>query len=295
MSDPVRLALIGSGIKMSMAQAFHELAGTLSGIEVIYDLIDRDAAWRAEVPRLIGRCRDDGYAGVNVTYPFKEIAFDCVNVDDPSVQQIRAVNTVVFDDGGSPVGSNTDFSGLLRRWRLRWPDERPGVVALIGAGGVGRSTAFALGELGASAIRIADVEPARVVALTDALARRFPDLAVVAAETAESAVDGADGVVNATPVGMYFNPGAPVDLRAIGDQRWLLDVVYSPIETPLVVRAEAAGMAVLNGFELFLGQGFDAFERFTGRRLPPDAAQELERVMWRKVAERTGVGIETPS
>ena len=294
MSDPVRLALIGSGIKMSMAQAFHELAGTLSGIEVIYDLIDRDVAWRAEVPRLIGRCRDDGYAGVNVTYPFKEIAFDCVIVDDPSVQQIRAVNTVVFDDGGSPVGSNTDFSGLLRRWRLRWPDERPGVVALIGAGGVGRSTAFALGELGASAIRIADVEPARVVALTDALDRRFPDLAVVAAETAESAVDGADGVVNATPVGMYFNPGAPVDLRAIGDQRWLLDVVYSPIETPLVVRAEAAGMAVLNGFELFLGQGFDAFERFTGRRLPPGAAHELENQMWRKVAERTVVGTETP-
>ena len=63
---------------------------------------------------------------------------------------------------------------------------------------------------------------------------------------------------------MYFSPGAPVDLRAIGDQRWLFDVVYSPIETPLVVRANAAGMAVLNGFELFLGQGFDAFERFTG-------------------------------
>ena len=167
------------------------------------------------------------------------------------------------------VGSNTDFSGLLRRWRLRWPDERPGVVALIGAGGVGRSTAFALGELGASAIRIADVEPDRVAALADALARRFPDLPVVAADTAESAVDGADGVVNATPVGMYFSPGAPVDLAAIGDQRWLFDVVYSPIETPLVVARDAAGMAVLNGFELFLGQGFDAFERFTGRRLAP--------------------------
>ena len=168
------LALIGSGIKMSMAKAFHELAGALSGIEVTYDLIDRDAASRADVPRLIGRCRDDGYAALNVTYPFKEIAFGCVVVDDPSVQHIGAVNTIVFGDGGPPVGSNTDFSGLLRRWRLRWPDERPGVVALIGAGGVGRSTAFALGELGASAIRIADVEPDRVAALADALDPTVP-------------------------------------------------------------------------------------------------------------------------
>ena len=295
MSGPVRLALIGSGIKMSMAKVFHELAGTLSGIEVTYDLLDCDASLRADVPRLIGRCRDDGYTALNVTYPFKELAFASVVVDDPSVQQIRAVNTIVFRDGGPTVGSNTDFSGLLRRWRLRWPDERPGVVALIGAGGVGRSTAFALGELGASAIRIADVERDRVGALADSLARRFPDLLVVEAETAESAVDGADGVVNATPVGMYFNPGAPVDLRAIGDQRWLFDVVYSPIKTPLVVRANAAGMAVLNGFELFLGQGFDAFERFTGRRLAPHAAQELEDAMWRRVAERTNARIETSS
>ena len=109
MSGPVRLALIGSGIKMSMAKAFHELAGTLSGIEVTYDLIDRDASSGADIPRLIGRCRDDGYAALNVTYPFKEIAFGSVVVDDPSVQLIHAVNTIVFRDGGPPVGSNTDF------------------------------------------------------------------------------------------------------------------------------------------------------------------------------------------
>jgi shikimate dehydrogenase len=280
---------------MSMAKAFHELAGTLSGIEVTYDLIDRDASSSADIPRLIERCRDEGYAALNVTYPFKEIAFGCVVVDDPSVREIRAVNTIVLGEGGPPVGSNTDFSGLVRRWQLRWPDERPGVVALIGAGGVGRSTAFALGELGASAIRVTDVEPDRVVALVGALARRFPDLPVVAAERAESAVDGADGVVNATPVGMYFKPGAPVDLGAIGGQRWLFDVVYSPIETPLVARAIAAGMAVLNGFELFLGQGFDAFERFTGRRLAPSAASVLEDAMWRQVAERTNAGTGTAS
>jgi len=286
-SGPIRLALIGSGVKASMAKAFHERAGQLAGLEVTYDLLDRDPTMDGDVPELIERCRDEGYAALNVTYPFKEAAFRCVMVDDPTVQQIRSVNTVVFGGGGVPVGSNTDFSGLIRRWRRRWPDERPGVVALLGAGGVGRSIAFAMGELGASAIRIADLEPDRARDLVDALASRFPDLPVVAVETAEVAADDADGVINATPVGMYFNPGSPVHLGAVGHQRWLFDVIYSPIKTPLVVRAESTGMAVLNGFELFLGQGFDAFERFTGRRLAPALAYELEAEMWHKVAERT--------
>jgi shikimate dehydrogenase len=267
----------------------------LSSIDITYDLIERDAALRADIPGLIDQCRHDGYWALNVTYPFKEIAFGCVTVDDQTVAQIGAVNTVVFGDGGSPVGWNTDYSGLVQRWLLRRPDEHPGIVALIGAGGVGRSTAFALGELGASALRIADVIPDRVHGLVDSLGRRFPDLPVMAATCAESAVEGADGVVNATPIGMYFHPGAPVDLGAIGDQRWLLDVVYSPIATPLVLRAKATGMAVLNGFELFLGQGFDSFERFTGRRLGPTAARELEAAMWQQVAERPEASTEAPS
>jgi shikimate dehydrogenase len=293
-SEAVRLALVGSGIQRSMAKAFHELAGALSGLDVTYDLIELDAGSRDDIVRVIGRCHHDGYTGLNVTYPFKELAFGCVAVDEPTVAQIGAVNTVVLHSG-SPIGWNTDYSGLVRRWHARWPHNLPGVVALIGAGGVGRSTAFALAQLGASALRIADVMPDRVRALADAVARRFPELPIVMAESAESAVKGADGVVNATPVGMYFNPGTPVDLGAIGEQRWLFDVVYSPIETPLLTRAAATGMAVLNGFELFLGQGFDSFELFTGQSLDPAAAEELEATMWQQAAERSATSAESPS
>lgn len=285
MGRALRLALVGSGIGASMAPAFHERAGALAGLEVTYDLVDLDPDAGPDVPRVLDQCRSDGYAALNVTYPFKEIAFRCVAVDDASVRRIGAVNTVVFD-GELAVGSNSDFSGLLRRWRSRWPDVRPGVVALLGTGGVGKSTAFAMGELGATEIRLVDVDRERTRAVADALRARFPELAVVPAASAESAVVGATGVVNATPVGMYFHPGSPVDLDMIDDQQWLFDVVYSPIRTPLVVRAEARGLAVLNGFELFLGQGFDAFERFTGVTLPAGAARRLEAEMWDQVAGR---------
>jgi shikimate dehydrogenase len=83
------------------------------------------------------------------------------------------------------------------------------------------------------------------------------------AVSAEAAVDGVDGVVNGTPVGMYLQPGTPVDLAAIGDQQWLFDAIYSPIETELMQRAADAKLARISGFDLFLGQGIDAFEIFT--------------------------------
>jgi shikimate dehydrogenase len=285
-TGPIRVALIGSGIKSSMAPAFHVRAAALADADLTYDLLERDPEAADRIPALIDRCRDEGYDGLNITYPFKEVAFGCVVVDDSSVRSMGSVNTIRFTEGARPVGWNTDFSGLLRRWRSRWPDEHPGVVALIGAGGVGKSTGFALGELGASEIRVVEPNAMRARGLVDALRLRFPELPVAIATSAESAVDGADGVVNATPVGMYFNPGSPVDLDAIGGQRWLFDVIYSPIETPLVMRAESVGLAVLNGFELFLGQAFDAFEHFSGHELAVEVARQLEREMWRKVAER---------
>ena len=109
------------------------------------------------------------------------------------------------------------------------------------------------------------------------------DLAV----SAEAAVDGADGVVNGTPVGMYFQPGTPVDLAAIHDQRWLFDAIYSPIETELMARAAAERIATISGFDLFLGQAIDAFEIFTGHHIAPTVLAALEQRMHVVERERT--------
>ena len=96
------------------------------------------------------------------------------------------------------------------------------------------------------------------------------------ASSAEGAVDGVDGLVNGTPVGMSWSPGTPVDLRAVGGQRWIFDAVYSPIETPLMVRATEVGLDRITGFDLFLGQAIDAFEIFTGHDLGSRFLTELE-------------------
>ena len=105
--------------------------------------------------------------------------------------------------------------------------------------------------------------------------------------SAEEAVDGVDGVVNGTPVGMYFHPGTPVDLAAIGEQQWLFDAIYSPIETELMAHAADAKLARISGFDLFLGQAIDAFEIFTGCVLAPAVLEELETRMRVLERERT--------
>ena len=96
------------------------------------------------------------------------------------------------------------------------------------------------------------------------------------ASSAEGAVDGVDGLVNGTPVGMSWSPGTPLDLRAVETQRWIFDAVYSPIETPLMVRASEVGLDRITGFDLFLGQAIDAFEIFTGHELDSRLVHELE-------------------
>jgi quinate/shikimate dehydrogenase (NAD+) len=75
---------------------------------------------------------------------------------------------------------------------------------------------------------------------------------------------------------MHWNPGTPVAPSAVGGQRWIFDAIYSPIETPLMVRAQAAGLDRLTGFDLFLGQAIDAFEIFTGHSLDPPELAALE-------------------
>jgi shikimate dehydrogenase len=213
---------------------------------------------------------------VNVTVPFKASASRAAAEPSTEVVATGVANTLLLGPEGPTHAFNTDFTGFKWAYRRRFGRERPGTVAVLGAGGVGTATAAALVDLGATALRIYDVVPDRAHRLGRLLHTRDHGVAVTVAATAEDAVDGVDGLVNGTPVGMSWNPGTPVDLPAIRSQRWIFDAIYSPIETPLMVRAAKVGLARITGFDLFLGQAIDAFQIFTGHRLPPPLLTELE-------------------
>jgi shikimate dehydrogenase len=265
----IRLGLIGDNIAASSAPRFHILAGQQNGVEVSYDRL---------VPKTMGRdfdavfdaVRAAGYRGINVTYPYKECAAARVRIDDPQVRALGAVNTVLFE-GGEPRGFNTDHSGFIAAYRTARGETPPGPVLVIGSGGVGRAIAFALAGLGAADLRLADTDPRRAEALAAALGQAAPGLRVTTGTDAEALAAGAAGLVNATPVGMVGYPGSPLPSAAMAGATWAFDAVYTPVDTRFLGDAAAAGLGTITGYDLFIGQGVDAWRLFTG--LPLDVAR----------------------
>lgn len=270
-----RLGLVGSGIEMSLSPAFHRLAGELLGLDVSYELFPHAPGSPPDLEDLLARLGTDGYRGVNITVPFKSSAWQAAGERSNEVVTTGVANTLLLGPEGPTHAFNTDVSGFGWAWCRRFGTESPGTVGLLGAGGVGTATGAALADLGATAVRIFDLVPERSDALARMLRSRNGGVPVDVVPSAEDAVDGVDGLVNGTPVGMHWNPGTPVRLASVGGQRWIFDAIYSPIETPLMARAGDAGLARITGFDLFLGQAVDAFRIFTGHDLT-DVLPRLE-------------------
>lgn len=265
MSEMIRLGLIGDNIGKSLSPRLHRLAAAQNGCAVTYDRLI-PAEQKMDFETLFGGLATAGYRGVNVTYPYKERAAARVRIDEPLVRAIGAVNTVLFEKDG-PHGFNTDYSGFIAAYRRVRKSATPGPVLMIGAGGVGKAIAFALISLGMTDIRIADRDIRRAETLGAALAVH-PGLTVHTSAVAEELAAGATGLVNCTPVGMTGHDGTPLARSAMRGAAWAFDAVYTPVETQFLKDAAAEGLQTISGYELFIGQGVDAWRLFTG--LPVD-------------------------
>lgn len=271
----IRLGLIGDKIARSRAPELHRIAGRLCGWDLTYDLLvppERGQSFDA----VFDAARDGGYRGLNITYPYKEVVMARLADPPPALRQLGACNSVVFAAQG-PGGINTDSTGFASGFRARFPGQSPGVVAMAGTGGVGKAIAFALPSLGTAELRLVDADAAKARALAEALAPVAGAMKVTLADDIRAAAEGADGLVNATPLGMDGIGNAIPDDTLAG-RRWAFDAVYTPEETPFLVAAATKGLAIMSGFELFLFQGIDAFAFFTGTSVDADALRvELRR------------------
>lgn len=258
-SKKLLTGLIGAPIAHSASPAMHERAAEVLGLRGHYQLIEVAGADAAGLSMLLEGVRRLGFAGVNVTYPYKEAVVPLLDELAPGAAAIGAVNTVVVKDGGL-TGHNTDTTGFARAVSpLLAPSGN--AVAVIGAGGVGKAIAFALASLDVADLRIFDSEIARAEKLATLLARQG---GARVAGSVEDALDGATGLVNGTPVGMLPNRGMPVPATLLHDELWVADAVYSPLITPLLAAAQAKGARIMTGRELAIYQAADAFELFTG-------------------------------
>jgi shikimate dehydrogenase len=255
----VLTGLIGFPIARSASPAMHEQAADALGMRCHYQLIEVADAGREELRALLEGVKRLGFAGVNVTFPYKELVIDLIDELSPGAVAVGAVNTVVVRDGRL-IGHNTDTTGFARAARELVVGSR-GAVALIGAGGVGKAIACALARLGVEEIRIFDTDRAKADHLA-ALLRAHNGILVV--DRVEDALRGAAGLVNATPVGMLPSRDTPVPEALLHDGLWVADAVYTPLWTPLLTVAKARNARIMTGRDLAIYQAADAFELFTG-------------------------------
>jgi shikimate dehydrogenase len=259
------LGLIGAGIQRSLSPAMHEEEARQQGLRLHYQLIDLDrcADGALALPLLLAAARTMGFAGLNITYPCKQAVIPLLDGLSDDAAAMGAVNTVVFDDGRA-IGHNTDGSGWAWGLRRTLPDADLSHVVLLGAGGAGSAIAHAVLALGAEELTLIDTDRDRAAALASQLAARHGTQRVHAADDIATALRHATGLIHATPTGMDKLPGLPLPATLLREAQWVSEVVYFPLETPLLAAARRAGCAVCDGGTMAVGQAVGAFRLFTG-------------------------------
>ena len=260
--------LIGQGVGPSLTPELHEREAQRQGLRYVYKVVEQPAGPldTRRLARLLASAIELGFDGLNVTHPVKQAMVPLVDDIDSAVEAIGALNTVLIR-GGRTTGHNTDVTGFLKAFELGLPDVDRERVLLLGAGGAGTAVAHALVQLGVQRLLVVEPDQERAEALQRSLGA-LPikvELAPVSRSGLDDALATSSGVVNATPMGMAAHPGSPVPDGLLRPDLWLADIVYRPLETPLLSAARAAGCTVLNGAGMAVHQAADAFELITGR------------------------------
>ena len=264
--------LIGAGIQGSLSPALQEEEARHHGIRLHYQLIDLALASRGVevLPTLIEAARVMRFAGLNVTYPCKQLVIELLDGLSPEAEAIGAVNTVVRR-GDRLVGHNTDGTGWSWGFRRSLPAADLSRVVLIGAGGAGSACADAVLRLGAAHLVVVDQDVSRATALAARLNGHFDEGRASASPDLEAALHRASGLIHATPTGTPSMPGLPLPAELLRPTMWVSDIVHVPLETALLKAARRLGCETVDGGHMNVGQAVRSFELFTG--LTPDAAR----------------------
>ncbi|TIX46439.1 MAG: shikimate dehydrogenase [Mesorhizobium sp.] len=268
---PKKAFVTGHPIAHSRSPKIHGYWLAKYGIDGVYEAIDVAPEAFAEFLQTL---QAQGYRGGNVTIPHKEAAFALVARRDADAEQIGAVNTLWFENG-ELCGGNTDahgFAANLDEYAPGWTANGPAVV--LGAGGAARAVIHALKQRGVSDIRIVNRTLARAQELRDRFGAGVSAHNIAA--TGELLED-AGLLVNTTALGMHGNEGLSADPGRLPDRAIVTDIVYVPLETPLLAAAKARGLRIVDGLGMLLHQAVPGFERWFGIR--PEVTAELRQMI----------------
>lgn len=205
-----------------------------------------------------------GYAGANVTVPYKEIAFRALARAEPVAAMLKVANTLWLENGQS-AGTNTDVYGFLAHLDATLPDWniQAEQSVVLGAGGAARAVVYALLERGVSRVVVVNRTAARAEAIAGEFGKRVTPASFV---DLPAWLQDADLLVNTTTLGMTGQPQLEIDLSPMNATSAVYDIVYVPLDTPLLAAARARGLRTVDGLGMLLHQAVPGFERWFGVR-----------------------------
>lgn len=255
----VKAGVMGWPVNHSKSPLIHNYWLSHYNIAGSYELLPvAPVALKEQVQKLV----DTGYRGFNVTVPHKQAIMDHLDFIRADAERIGAVNTVVIGEDGTLEGRNTDAFGFIANLKLSLPDfnVKGGPAIVIGAGGAARAVVYALQSAGVDNIRIVNRTLSRARDLADAFApsvgcawEQLPDL-----------TKDANLIVNTTTLGMEGQPPLDIDFSRVNPKAVVNDIVYTPLETPLLQAAKQNGNRTVTGIGMLLHQARPAFEAWFG-------------------------------
>lgn len=267
------VGILGFPLGHTLSPVFQQAALDYLGLDVLYKVWETPSdALASKVASL--RAKD--MLGANVTIPHKEAVMPLMDDIDAAAQRIRAVNTIVNQEG-SLKGYNTDYYGFLKGLEQAGCEPHGCEVLLLGAGGAARAVACALLDNNIRSLTIVNRGQSRAEALYSGLIGIYPSDKITVRPWDQDAIKGSLAVshlvVNCTSIGMKGEAESlsPLDDIAIPQETVIYDLVYNPPETALLRQAVDAGAKTIPGLPMLIHQGAAAFELWIGQKAPVDA------------------------
>lgn len=260
------VGVAGAPVRHSLSPMIHNAWLAAAGVDGVYVPFSPPAD--GFVPFVDG-LRGGAVRGLNVTLPFKEEALMAADDISDRARLAGAANLLVFSPEGAVYADNTDGQGLLHAFHSQAPGFDPAAasVVILGAGGAARGAAAAFVAAGSPQVRIVN----RTLVRAEQVAGAIGDKAVpYPLDGMRDALAGAGAVINATSAGLSGQGQLDVPLEASPPEAVVMDMVYKPLKTPFLVRAEGLGRRTVDGLEMLIGQAIPSYEAFFGRLPPPE-------------------------
>lgn len=257
----MQCGLLGRKLGHSYSPQIHGYLG-----DYAYTLFEK------EPEELADFLRHGDFAGINVTIPYKKDVIPYLDELSPTAQKMGSVNTIVRRADGTLFGHNTDYFGFVSLVKHSGIAVSGKKVLVLGSGGTSNMVVTALKDLGA-----------KPIVISRSGENNYGNLHLHA---------DASVIVNATPVGMFPNTGvSPIDLKQLPHLEGVLDVVYNPAKTQLLLDAEALGIPHENGLWMLVAQAKEASEYFTGKSLSDDCIGKIHRILCHQMKNIVLIGM----